>query len=93
MKSATIPAVRVEPELREQIEALLDDGESLSEFVESSVRASVRRRQEQSEFMARGLASLDRARRVGDEVPASEVVAELRATLETARRRVAKRRA
>jgi hypothetical protein len=35
MKSAVIPQVRVEPELRAELEAVLKDGETLSEFVES----------------------------------------------------------
>ncbi|WP_327372758.1 YlcI/YnfO family protein [Caballeronia arationis] len=34
MKTATFPAVRVEPELREAAESVLSDGESLSAFVE-----------------------------------------------------------
>lgn len=40
MKSAGIPQVRVEPELRAELESLLKQGETLSEFVET--RVSVR---------------------------------------------------
>ena len=47
MKTANIPAVRVAPELRAEIEGLLNDGESLSQFVEASVRAAVRQRASQ----------------------------------------------
>jgi predicted transcriptional regulator len=61
MKTATIPAVRVEPEFRAEVEALLNADESLSEFVEGAVRDSVRRRSNQAEFIARGLASLHNA--------------------------------
>ena len=45
---------------------MLAEGESLSEFVEASVRASVERRRVQSEFIARGLRSRDQAKRTGD---------------------------
>ncbi len=37
MKSAVIPQVRVEPELRAELEAVLQEGETLSGFVEASV--------------------------------------------------------
>ena len=77
MKTATIPSVRVEPELRSEIESLLGEGESLSEFVEASVRASVSRRREQAEFVARGLRSLEAARERNDYVDADEVVLNL----------------
>jgi hypothetical protein len=35
MKTATIPSVRVEPELRAEVESLLSEGETLSQFVEA----------------------------------------------------------
>ena len=81
MKSATIPSIRVEPELREQVEGVLARGETLSEFVESSVRDSVRRRHTQAEFIARGMASLSDAKRSGEYVNASSVVDKLEAML------------
>ena len=87
MKTATIPSVRVEPELRSEIESLLVEGETLSEFVESSVRATVLRRRHQSEFMARGLRSLDEARQTGDYVDADAVLQKLQRRLEAARQR------
>ncbi|TCF96440.1 prevent-host-death protein, partial [Paraburkholderia strydomiana] len=36
MKTATIPALRVEPELRRAAEEVLNDNESLSSFMEAS---------------------------------------------------------
>lgn len=92
MKTATIPSVRVEPEFREEVEAVLAEGETLSEFVEAAVRAGVARRRTQSEFIARGLRSRDEARRTGDYVSADEVVAGLQRKLDAARKRVAKSR-
>ncbi len=90
MKTATIPSVRVEPELRAEVESLLVDGETLSEFVEASVRANVQRRKVQAEFIARGLRSREAARRTGDYVDADVVIADLQRKLDAARSRVAK---
>jgi len=87
MKTTTIPSVRVEPELRAEVESLLGEGETLSEFVEASVRASVQRRRVQAEFIARGLRSLDDARRTGEYVDADVVIGELQRKLEEARAR------
>ena len=92
MKTATIPSVRVEPEFRAEVESVLAEGESLSEFVEASVRASVERRRVQAEFIARGLRSRDEAKRTGDYVDADDVVAGLERKLETARARLPKTR-
>ncbi len=55
-------------------EAVLVEGESISEFVEASVRAGVELRRVQSEFVSRGLRSRDEARRTGDYVDADIVV-------------------
>ena len=92
MKTATIPSVRVEPEFRAEVESVLAEGESLSEFVEASVRASVERRRVQAEFVARGLRSRDEAKRTGDYVDADLVVARLGRKLDAARARIPKTR-
>ena len=85
MKTATIPSLRVEPALREAAEALLQEGETLSSFVEASVRAQVRKRQVQDEFIKRGLASRDTARETGVYYSIDEVVGELRQMLTDAK--------
>ena len=54
MKTATIPSVRVEPELRAEVESLLGEGETVSGFVEASIRATVLRRRNQAQFIAQG---------------------------------------
>lgn len=92
MKNATIPSVRVEPEFRAEVEAVLDEGETLSQFVEASIRAGVERRRVQSEFIARGLRSRDAARRSGDYVEAETVLADLQRKLTAARSRSANKR-
>ena len=87
MKTATLPSLRVDPALREAAEAVLQEGETLSSFVEASVRAQVRRRQLQDEFIKRGLASLGESKRTGVYYTVDEVMGELRAKLEQAKSR------
>ena len=55
MKTATLPAVRVTPQVRALAESVLKEGETLSMFVEDSVRKQAQMREEDREFYARGL--------------------------------------
>lgn len=77
MKSATFISLRVDPELRKAAEGVLREGETLSGFIEASVRETIERRRIRAEFIARGLASRDEARRTGEYVTADNVHAEL----------------
>ena len=77
MKTATIPALRVEPKLREAAESVLALNETLSSFVEESLRANIEKRILQQAFIARGLASRDEAKRTGEYYSAESVLAEL----------------
>jgi Arc/MetJ-type ribon-helix-helix transcriptional regulator len=85
MKSATLPSIRVEPEFRTAVESLLHEGESLSQFVENAVRDTLVQRQHQSEFLARGIHSLEAARQSNDYVEADDMLAQLRDQLTKAR--------
>ena len=85
MKTATFPPLRVDPELRKSAESVLERGESLSSFVEQSIRSSVRSRRTQAEFIARGLASRDEARRTGKYYSAASVLADLDRRLKKAK--------
>ena len=77
MKTATFPAVRVNPELRQAAEEILQEGETLSSFVEQSIRENVERRRFQQAFIARGLRSRDEARQTGRYVSADAVIGRL----------------
>ncbi len=85
MKTSTIPSIRVKPELRAEIESLLSEDESMSEFVETSVRESVLRRKTQAEFIAKGLASLAYAKKTDDYVDADVVIGKLQQKLDIAK--------
>ena len=89
MKIASIRSVRVEPDFRAEVEAVLADGETLTEFVEACLRAGVERRRVQGEFVARGLRARDEARQTGDYVEADVVLDGLQRKLDAARVRLA----
>jgi predicted transcriptional regulator len=79
--------LRVDPELRRAAESVLEDGESLSSFVEDSVREGIERRRLRSEFIVRGLASRDEAKNSGEYFSADQVQRELDGMLEEAEAR------
>ncbi|RAR58797.1 hypothetical protein C7401_112113 [Paraburkholderia unamae] len=86
MKTATMPPLRVDPELRQAAEDVLHENESLSSFMEAALREGVARRRLQREFVARGLDSREQARRDNDYFAADNVHAELEAMLHAKRK-------
>jgi hypothetical protein len=84
MKTATLPPIRVAPDFRLELEGVLEQGESLSQFVENAVRATVARRKSQAEFMRRGIAAIEATKRDGSGIPAEAVIARLEAKLAAA---------
>jgi hypothetical protein len=90
MKSAVIPQVRVEPQLREELEAVLREGETLSGFVEDSVRKAVEFRRVQSRFEQRGEQAWQHYQAGAQTTPAEVVVAKLQAKVDARRKRLAR---
>ena len=88
MKSAVIPQVRVEPELRAELEAVLQQGETISEFVEASVRSAVEFRRVQTRFHERGQAAWEHHQSTGVSVPADEILAKLQSKLDARRKQL-----
>lgn len=86
MKTATIPPIRVAPEFRIEVEGVLEQGESLSQFVENAVRQTVLKRKHQAEFLRRGITAIEDTKRTGGGIAAELVVAKLEAKLAAARR-------
>jgi len=82
MKTAQLPPVRVEPTVRAEIESVLLEGESLSEFVETATVQAAKRRKAQQEFLARGRASLANAKAKGEFYPLHGVLDQMRARLD-----------
>ena len=88
-KTSTIPPLRVNEEVRAAAEAALMEGETLSGFVLEAIQFNIQRRTMQQEFVARGLAARDEARRTGKYVSADEVLAGLDKTLARTRKTAA----
>lgn len=91
MKTATLPPIRVAPDFRLELEGVLEQGESLSQFVENAVRTTVAKRKNQAEFIRRGMAAIDKTKRDGSGIPAEVVIAKLEAKLAAARQAKAQR--
>jgi hypothetical protein len=89
MKTSTLPAVRVEPALRSDAEAVLDEGESLSDFVASCVRDGVAWRRTQDAFLARARDAVERSEREDSGISPQEVLRQMDVRLEAARQRLA----
>jgi hypothetical protein len=84
-KTATIPSLRVEPELRAAAESVLKNGETLSALVEDSLRRQVHIRKSQAEFIARGLAAREEAQRTGVYYTTEDVLGMMKRKLDEAR--------
>lgn len=84
MKTASMPSLRVDPELRQDAESVLQAGETLSSFMEQALRLCIQSRRAQKEFIARGLASRDEARRTGEYFAAEGVLSEMEGMLSQA---------
>lgn len=84
MKSSTIPSIRVKPELRLAAESVLQNGETLSSFIEQSLLANIEKRQNQAAFLQRGLAAREQAQQNSQYFSANKVIAELESMLDLA---------
>lgn len=91
MKSATLPPLRVDSELRKAAESVLQEGETLSGFVLEAVRLNIERRAAQREFIARGLHARETARQSGHYISSDEMLKRLDASLVKARAKKAAR--
>lgn len=92
-KTAVLPQVRVAPELRTDLESVLHEGETLSSFVEASVRGAVEYRRVQMQFHARGEAAWRQFQHDGVSYPAKEVLGDLQGMLDARRKQLALRNA
>jgi len=90
MKTASMPSLRVDPELRQDAESVLRDGETLSSFMEQALRSSIQSRRVQKEFIARGLTSRDEANRTGEYFAAEVVLVEMQEMLSQAQTKARK---
>lgn len=78
MRTATLPAVRVSPDTRSLIESVLREDETLSTFIEQTLKQQALRRKEDAAFYARGLTAAKRVDQGGKTYTLDEVMASLR---------------
>jgi hypothetical protein len=88
MKSAVIPQIRVEPELRAELESVLQPGETLTEFIEATVRNTIAFRRVQTTFHARAQAASQEYHRTGVSVPVETVLDKLQSKLDARRKKL-----
>lgn len=88
MKSAVIPQIRVEPELRAELESVLRQGETLTDFVEATVRNAIAFRRVQTDFHARAQAASEAYHRSGVSVPVETVLNGLQSKLDARRKKL-----
>ncbi len=81
MKTATLPALRVSPVLREAAQRALRPDETLSRFMEASLERYVAHRAAEDDFIARGLRSASAARESQRYQPAAAVLDKLASRL------------
>lgn len=91
MKTTTLPPLRVAPELRRAIEAVLEEGETLSAFMLGAVAKQAEVRREQLEFVNKALARSRAAERTGDHVRGEVVFKRLERVLARAKRKAGRR--
>ena len=88
MKTAVIPQIRVEPELRAELESVLKQGETLTDFVEVSVRNAIAFRRVQTVFHARAQAASEEYHRTGVATPVEVVLDRLQSKLDAKRKKL-----
>lgn len=90
-KISTVPLLRINDEVRAAAEASLMEGETLSAFMLEAIQFNIQRRSLRQEFVARGLAARDEARRPGKYVSADEMLERLDRTLAGSRKATARK--
>ncbi|MBC7730910.1 MAG: hypothetical protein H7306_03285 [Bacteriovorax sp.] len=88
MKSAVIPQNRVEPELRAELEAVLKQGETLTDFVQATVRNAISFRRVQTAFHDRAQVASQEYHRTGVSLPVEVVLERLQSKLDAKRKKL-----
>jgi hypothetical protein len=88
MKSSVIPEIRVEPALRAELESVLHPGETLTDFVEATVRNAIAFRRIHTDLNERAQAASQEYHRKGDSVPVELVLERLQSKLDAKRKKL-----
>ena len=87
-RSATLPPIRVAPETKASLEAVLREGESLTQFIEGAVRREAEFRTEQNAAVARAKKALRSADRGLGLLTAEDFLAGMAQRAKAAQRRI-----
>ena len=87
-RSATLPPIRVEPETKASVEAVLRDGESLTQFIENAVCREAEFRAEQNSAVARARKALRNADRGVGLMTGDELLAGMEQHAQAAQQRI-----
>jgi hypothetical protein len=82
------PQIRVDPGLRAELEAVLKQGETLTDFVEATVRNAIAFRRVQTAFHARAQGASEEYHRTGVSVPVDTVLQRLQSRLDVKRKKL-----
>lgn len=91
VKSFSTPVVEVDSELRDQLESVLNEGETVEDIVADAVRREIRRRLMEAEFLARGEASWQKYQRTGVSSSVDDVFDRLQRRINERRRELLSR--
>lgn len=86
MKTATLPALRVSPKLKFEAESVLLEGETISSFIEASIKANISHRLSQQAFIERGMQARTSAKTTQVYFSSEDVVSDLDLILQKAKR-------
>jgi hypothetical protein len=88
IRSATLPPIRVAPQTKAALEAVLREGESLSQFIEKAACREAEYRVEQAAVAARAQRALELAESGIGAVPAEEFLAGMKLRAQAAEQRI-----
>ena len=87
-RSATLPPIRIAPEAKASVEAVLREGESLTQFIESAVRREAEFRTEQIVALARAKKALRAANRGTGLITAEDFLVGMQDRAKAAQKRI-----
>ncbi len=87
-RSATLPPIRVTPETKSSLEAVLREGETLTQFIEAAVRQEAGYRAEQNAAVARARKALRLADKGDGLIPVDDFLAGMQDRALVAQKRV-----
>jgi hypothetical protein len=87
-RSATLPPIRIAPEIKARLQSVLRDGESLTQFIESAVCHEAEFRAQKNAALSRAEAALSQADNGIGLMTAEDLLARMEQRAEAAKQRI-----